>query len=110
MDVTEIAAEDVSVRAINEFPSLGIDTADLVAEVERLLKLARESDDDMGAVNWGDLGVADVEYRLSMLYPNNGPCCVVIVEEASRDCRLGQWLNARLDKERFPATWIECEW
>ncbi len=93
-----------------DFPRLGIVTADLVAEVERLLVEARDEMLNLGAVNWGDLGVSDVEYRLSMLHPDAGPYCVVIVEEASSDSSLARWLNNRLDEDRFPNTHIECEW
>ena len=96
---------------MNEFPSLGIKTSDLVEEVDRLIAEAYAGDKmKMGAVNWGDLGVSDVEYRLSMIHPENGPRCVVIVEEASPDCELGRWLNERLDHVRFPNTSVECEW
>jgi hypothetical protein len=94
----------------NDFPKLGINMADLIADVERLITLAEEEKADMGAVNWGDIGVADIEYRYSMIYPHEGPRSVVIVEEASPDCALAQWLNERLDKQVFPKTHIECEW
>ena len=94
----------------NDFPRLGIVTADLIAHVDALLADAREHMDEMGAVNWGDLGVADVEYRFSILHPQEGPWCVVTVEEASPECQLGAWLNERLDSARFPRTHIICEW
>ena len=97
----------------NNFPKIGIVTADLVAEVERLLlEAASEAEGKtfhFGAVNWGDLGVVDVEYRKSMLHPDK-PHCVVRVEEASPECDLAQWIGERLDKERFPNVYIECEW
>lgn len=93
-----------------DFPRLGIVTADLVAEVQRLLAEADAANVDLGAVNWADLGVRDVEYRLSMLAADAEPMCVVLVEEASPDSELGPWLNARLDKARFPRVFIECEW
>lgn len=95
---------------MNDFPRLGINTAELLAEVDRLLELARNDPAYMGAVNWADLGVADIEYRLSMLRPQDGPCCVVAVEEASPTSHLRFWLNEKLDKARFPNTYIECEW
>lgn len=94
----------------NTFPRLGIDTAALVAEVDRLLDIARQEPVGLGAVNWGDLGIAEIEYRLSMLRPDEGPRCVVTVEEASPGCGLADWIYERLDKERFPRTYIECEW
>jgi len=75
---------------MNNFPQIGINTAELLAEAERLLELARASREDLGAINWGDLGVHDIEYRLSMLSPESVPRC--------------------LDKERFPNTYFECEW
>lgn len=93
-----------------DFPRMGAETAALVAEVERLLELAAESKEEMGAVNWGDLGVHDVEYRLSMLNPSYGPTCCVMIEEASPDSGLAMWIWDRLDKQRFPNTYIECEW
>jgi hypothetical protein len=90
---------------------IGVVTQDLIDEVERLLvKARRQRKEDLGAVNWGDLHVADIEYRLSMLRPDDGPICVVTVEEASPDCKLAQWLYDQLDKERFHKTYIECEW
>jgi len=64
----------------------------------------------MGAVNWGDIGVSDIEYRLSLIYPEYGPQCVVLIEEASPDCGLSAWITRRLDPDRFPNTYIECEW
>lgn len=97
-------------KTTNDFPRLGIVTADLVAEVNRLLDQAKGEKASLGAVNWGDLGVVDVEYRLSILRPQDGPCCVVTVEEASPEAALARWLNDRLDKVRFPNTYIECEW
>lgn len=95
---------------MNNFPQLGIDTTELKSEIKRLLDEARVTASAWGAVNWGDLGVADIEYRLSMLYPEDGPQCVVIVEEASPDAPIADWLNDNLDKIKFPRTWIECEW
>lgn len=93
------------------FPRLGISTQELIDEVRRLLEQAGAEDtNEMGAVNWGDLGVADIEYRLSIMHPEDGPVCVVMVEEASPHSGLAQWLNERLDKELFPNTRIECEW
>lgn len=94
---------------LNNFPALGIRTEELVAEIERLLEEARKSKGEWGAVNWGDLGVADVEYRLSMLRPTE-PWCVVTIEEASPDCKLGRWITDQLDETRFPNTYVECEW
>lgn len=99
-----------SVAAQNDFPALNINTFDLMAEVGRLLNEAEQDKAAMGAVNWADLGVCEIEYRLSMLNPSVGPHCVVIVDEASPDSKLARWLNQRLDKERFPSTYIECEW
>jgi hypothetical protein len=93
---------------VNDFPKIGINTTDLIAEIERLISIAEKS--DMGAVNWGDIGVAEIEYRLSMLTPDEGPYCAVIVEEASPGCRLEGWLNEQLDSQRFPHTTVSCEW
>ena len=101
---------DEGVKGSPPFPRIGITTAEVIAEVNRLLSLAAESKGEMGAVNWGDLGVADVEYRLSMLHHENGPRCVVIVEEASPGCALATWLNERIDQGKFPHVWVVCEW
>lgn len=94
----------------NDFPRLGINAEALRDAVERMLEVAADSKAEMGAVNWGDIGVADIEYRLSMLYPNNGPRCIVTVEEAAPGCALQRWLNECLSDEHFPNTYIECEW
>ena len=94
-----------------DLPRLNINVAELIKHVEELLEEAATDTPDTGrAVNWADLGVADVEYRLSLLEPSAGPWCVVTVGEASPDCALAAWLNDRLDQERFPLTCIECEW
>ena len=92
-----------------ELPLIGINGSDLLDAVRRLLTEAEAEKSEMGAVNWGDLGVADIEYRLSMMWPGV-PFCYVIVEEASPGCKLQEWLNARLDKTKFPNTYISCEW
>jgi hypothetical protein len=96
----------------NDFPKIGIKTQDLIDVVEADLKKARRlmKKEDFGAVNWGDLGVSDVEYRMSLMRPDDGPICVVVIEEASPDCKLAKWLSDRLDRDRFPNTYIECEW
>jgi hypothetical protein len=95
----------------NRFPKLGINTLDLMEHIDRLLdRAAGEDRDEMGAVNWADLGIADIEYRISILHPEDGPCCVITVEEASPHSGLQQWLNIQLDAARFPNTHIECEW
>ena len=94
-----------------QFPRLGINTQELIDEIERLLEQARSEDvDGMGAVNWADLGIADIEYRISVLRPGDGPLCVVLVEEAAPGCGLQGWLNGHLDTTKFPCTYIECEW
>jgi hypothetical protein len=94
----------------NDFPRLNINTADLIKEVERLLALAKKYGDAMGAVNWGDLGVVDVEYRLSMLRPHEGPHCMVMIEEASPDCHLPNYLYENWDQTKFPNVDFECAW
>jgi len=95
----------------NDFPKIGINTEALIEHVNGLIAEAiNDGEQHLGPVNWADLSVADVEYRLSMLDRTDGPYCVVIVEEASPDCGLRAWLNERLDKVKFPRTHIECEW
>ena len=69
---------------MNNFPAIGINPSELLRAVETLLREAAESDEKFGAVNWGDLGVVDVEYRLSMLDIHATPYFVVMIEEASR--------------------------
>lgn len=99
---------------MNTFPSIGINTQELVSAVEALIAEAYKMETGkvrkFGAVNWGDVGVVDVEYRLSMLNPDTGPLCVVMVEEASPDCILGRWLSEQLDRNKFPRTHVECAW
>jgi hypothetical protein len=95
---------------MNDFPRLGINTRELIAWVECMLEKAATQKDDLGAVNWGDLGIADIEYRLSVLHPGFGPACVVRIEEASPNCKLAEWLYDALDKVKFPSTYFECEW
>ena len=92
-----------------DLPKLGIKTKDLIDAVEACLKEARENKGDLGAVNWADLHVTDVEYRLSMLHPNGGPHCVVLIEEASPNCKLASFIGDRI-RDRFPNICIECEW
>lgn len=96
--------------AKNDFPRININTEELLAAVEILLANAYANNADMGAVNWGDLGVHDIEYRLSMLTPQDGPHCVVMIEEASPDCRLPAFIYDNLDREKFPGVFFECGW
>jgi hypothetical protein len=88
-----------------------INASAVMEEVNRLLAEARtdRATTDFGAVNWGDIAAADVEYRFSTIR-RGSPYYVVIVEEADPHAFLAQWLNERLDKEKFPNTHIECEW
>lgn len=99
---------------LNWFPKLGINTAELIAAIEADLIIARQlmkaREEDFGAVNWGDLGVVDIEYRMSILHPEDGPHAFVLIEEASPDSSLAKWLNDRLDPVRFPSVHVECEW
>lgn len=98
---------------INDFPKMNINTAELMAAIESLLGIAEEMrgvDVDFGAANWGDLGIADIEYRLSMLRPSDGPICMVTIEEAAPECKLAQFLYDNLDKEKFPNVYFECKW
>jgi hypothetical protein len=98
--------------AVNDFPKLGINTLDLIEFIDGKITAAsrRKNTEDFGAVNWGDIGVADIEYRMSILYPENGPYCVVIIEEAAPGCKLAVWLTDQIDKTKFPNTYVECEW
>ena len=93
----------------NDFPKLDINTQELIDEIERLLKEASKTKSYFGAVNWGDLGVSDVEYRMSML-GSFGPYCVVVIDEASPECKLSNWIMEHLDRERFKHVYVECKW
>lgn len=99
---------------MNEFPKLGINTEKLIAFVEECIEDARDrrNVENFGPVNWGDIGVTDVEYRLSMMRPSDGPECVVTIEEAGPECHLARWINERLfDREgEFPKTYVVSEW
>lgn len=99
---------------MNDFPKIGIKTEELRDAVDALIakavRLRNDKAQDFGAVNWGDIGVTDIEYRLSMLRPGDGPSCVVLIEEAAPECGLPRWLYDRLDKEKFPRTYFECDW
>ncbi len=97
-------------RTTNDFPRLGINTEELAAWTASALEAAFEAKNELGAVNWGDLGIADIEYRLSMLYAGDRPSCHVLIEEASPECGLAIWLYERLDRDKFPNTYFECEW
>ena len=95
---------------MNDFPKLGINTKDLEEHVSELIARASEEDrETMGAVNWGDIGVADIEYRLSM-FGEPDPWAIVIVEEAAAGCGLQLFLNRNLNRKKFPKTDVICEW
>jgi hypothetical protein len=100
------AALDQDARTMtgNEFPRLDINTEKLRKEVERLLKVAKKDKASMGAVNWGDLGIA--------IYPPNGdrPYCVVVIKGAAPYCHLQKFLHENLDQAKFPKVYFECEW
>ncbi len=99
---------------MNDFPTMGINTRELIDAVEALIgkacRMHSKNKEKMGAVNWGDLSIRDIEYRLSLLRPQDGPHCVVMVEEASPTCAFTKWINDQLDTEKFPNTYVECEW
>ena len=92
-----------------DFPRMGIVTEELIEHVEELLDKVRAEVHNFGAVNWGHLGIVDIEYRLSMR-TGAKPECVVTIEEADPGARLAYWLTQQIDKERFPNTRIETDW
>lgn len=96
----------------NDFPKLDIKTVELIDAVEALIEQARkEVQYHMHwGVNWGDIGVVDVEYRKSMLDKNSQPYCIVCVEEAASGGEFAAWLNKNLNTEKFSRTYIICEW
>ena len=98
----------MSVTEHNNFPKLGINTAELTAAVEACIEEARLSKEPLGAVNWGDIGVTDIQYRLSMIHDEK-PHIVVLIEEASPECELPAYIYSRLNG-RFPNVYYECEW
>ena len=79
-------------------PPLEIDTKALIEAAERHMASRKDDDQDFGAVNWGDLGVVDVEYRVSMLRPDPGRNASCMIEEASPDCKLGALCSRRPDR------------
>ena len=91
-------------------PEPSISIAALVGAVEDLLVEARKVSDDFRAVNWGDLGVCNVEYIIPLLRDYEHPGYVVTIEEAGPDCGLSAWIGERLDPKKFPHVYIECEW
>jgi hypothetical protein len=91
-------------------PQPGFDTAELVTEIAVLLEIARGQPENLGAVNWSRVRVADIEFRVSLLHPEQAPCYVVTIDEASPEAALGPWLTARIDQQQFPNTRVECEW
>lgn len=103
-------AADAEEEAVNDLPSMNINTEELIAAVESLIGLAKDQRPDAGSVNWNNLRVCDIEYRASLLRPEDGPFCVALVREAACDGLLASWLYERLDKVKFPRVYIECEW
>lgn len=88
-----------------------INVKELHAEVTRLIDLAKlDACENMGAVNWGYVSVHDIQYRLSMMSPENGPHCVVVIGGASSSCGLPAFLYRRIDNIRFSNVAFECEW
>jgi hypothetical protein len=96
---------------MNTFPIIGINTGSLLRKVEKAIEEARIKDGSKEwGVNWGDIGVADIEYRLSMLDSSEpSPYCVVVLEEASPHSELARHVY-EIIKEEFPNTYVECEW
>ena len=99
-------------RGAMSIPKLGYNTQALVDEAEfwiaKACRMISRNKEKFGAVNWGDIGVREVEYRWPV-YPAGDPYCVVTVEEASPDCELGRWLSQKISA-KFPQAHVECEW
>lgn len=93
-------------------PPLWFDVAELVARVRGLLDeaAAAKNRKAFGPVNWAGLKVADIEVRTSVLHPDYGTWAICTVEEAEPNGALAEWLNDRVDDERFPRVYVECEW
>lgn len=88
-----------------------INASDLVKEIESLLDMATNYKTEFQDVNWGDLGIRDITYQLSMIYPQDGPYYTVKIEEVSPDSNFRQWIQDKLDETgRFPHTFIELDW
>jgi hypothetical protein len=89
-----------------------IDIVQLVHEVEAILEGEEIKSANLGAINWGDLGVVDVEIRNSVWSPVMSGITdrvVVMIEEASPECNLPLYLHNRL-REKFPGVEYECKW
>lgn len=95
---------------MTDIVDLSVNVTQLRSHLQELLSIAETMRQDMGAVNWGDIGLVDIEYRRSLMHPEESAQCVVIVAEASPDSKLVSWLNEHLDKDRYPNISIECEW
>jgi hypothetical protein len=91
-----------------------VDSNALRDEVNRLLAVADAMPDadryNLGAINWADLGVVDIEVRSSLQHPESWPIIVVMIEEASPDCRLPRWLADNIDREKYAGVQFECAW
>jgi hypothetical protein len=88
---------------------MSVNFGELVAAVEAELTSEAIKHAKLGAVNWGDLRVVEIEERREV-YPALGSVrLVVLIEEASPSCTLAQWLHERL-KYRFPNIEYQCAW
>lgn len=83
---------------------------ELVREIRRLLIEAASAVEPMGAVNWGDLNVTDVELRRSLFRPEEPQQIVVLIEEADAGCHLANWIMERLSTTMFASVIVECDW
>ena len=96
--------------ATNVFPALHINTTELVDEVDRLLVEAAQVKDEFGDVEWSEICISDIQYRLSMIHPENGPSCWVTIGRACPECALPTHLSRMLADTKFSDVLFECEW
>jgi len=99
-------------NVISECPlgKMGINTQALIEAAENAVEKARmECPDEMGPVNWGDIGVGDIEVYRSVLYPEDGPRCRLILEEAAASSKLALFVHDEI-KGDFPNVEVECDW
>lgn len=85
---------------------------------EAALGEARERMDDFGAVNWGDLGVVEIERRECLLTGYGLSVVVLIGQRRSRArlleegtcAKLQAFVAERLRDAGFPDVAVELEW
>ena len=65
---------------------------------------------NMGAVNWGDIGVRSISEVKEVWPIHEEPVLEVLVEEADPSCGLGNYLSERLFAEYGVMVFVRTEW